>query len=462
VTDVAVPNPLIALRQDSTRWYTGIGLVDSVADAVAGIESGSWIDTTIGGVATGLDTLATVLDPLGSVVSWGVGWLLEHVRPLSDALDWLAGDPDQITAHAQTWRDVAAHTRDVAADLQAAVAAQIGEWGGASATAYRGHLAGQVQAMNGLARAAGGIAAVVEGAGLLVALVRELVRDLIADFVSVLAVRLPMWLAEAGLTLGAATPLVVSQVGSLVAKWAARIGKLLTALLASLRRLTPMLARLGDLMDGLSALLRRTARTDGTRPAPGTGPDGQPAAPASGELDPMGRRSDWADPAAHPLPPPRPADGHLPAGDPVYHRPGGTAIGYDSSTLRNFDVVAPEPGHHDVVVHGERNGLFRPGLLGADGGNHPANYTHPAQIADAVRSNPHYDGGPVRLVSCHTGTVDPNASVPPAAQQVADALGVPVTAPTNAVGVSTYGQAGQVQRIRDGGRWVTFYPGGGQ
>lgn len=177
--------------------------------------------------------------------------------------------------------------------------------------------------------------------------------------------------------------------------------------------------------------------------------------------DPMGRRSDWADARAHPQSPIRPPDSHLAGGDPVYHRPGATAIGYDESTLRNFDAVAPEPGHHDVVVHGERNGLFRPGVVGADGAAHPSNYTHPAQIAEAIRGNPHYGGGPVRLVSCHSGTVAPDAGVAPPAQQVADALGVTVMAPTDAVGVNRYGPAGQVPRIRNGGQWVTFYPGGG-
>ncbi len=144
----------------------------------------------------------------------------------------------------------------------------------------------------------------------------------------------------------------------------------------------------------------------------------------------------------------------------MYYRQNNTAIGYDTSTLWNFDAVKPEPGFHDVVVHGERSGLFRPGLVGADGADYPAHFTHPNQIADAIRSNPHYTGGPIRLVSCHTGAVDPHAGVPPAAQQVADALGVPVKAPTNAVGVNKYGPLDQVPRIRDGGTWETFYPKG--
>lgn len=239
-------NPLVAGRRDSTEWYTGLGLVESIADTVAGIESGSWIDSMIGGLAAGLEALATVVDPLGSLVSWGVAWLLEHVKPLSDALDWLAGDPDQIVAFAQTWRNVAGHCATVAADLQYVVATDVADWSGAAAEGYRTHAATQVHAVEGIGRAAGGIGGLVEGAGLLVALVREMVRDLIADFVSVLAVRLPMWLAEAGLTLGIATPLVVAQVGSLVAKWAARIATVVHGLIRSLRRLGPMIGRLEE------------------------------------------------------------------------------------------------------------------------------------------------------------------------------------------------------------------------
>ncbi|MEU8213748.1 WXG100 family type VII secretion target [Micromonospora sp. NPDC049044] len=454
-------NPLVAARHDSTHWYTGFGLAEDVADAVSGIESGSWIDSTIGGVATSMDALATVLDPLGSLVSWGVGWLLEHVKPLSDALDWLAGDPDQIAAYASTWRNVAKQSTDALSDLHAGVSAQLAEWDGASARAYQASMAGQIRAMEGIARAASGVASLVEGAGLLVAFVRELVRDLIADFVSVLAVRLPLWLAEAGATLGIATPLVISQVSSLVAKWAARIGKLISALITSLRRLIPLLRRLDDLIDELNGLLRRSAHAEAGSPPNGAVPGQQPETWGEADLDSMGRRSDWKDPSAHPYAPP-PPDANLPAGDPVYHRPNSTAIGYDGATMRNFDTVAPIPGHHDVVVHGVPSGLFRPGLLGADGADYPTNLTDPQQIADAIRANPHYDGGPVRLVSCHSGTVDPEAGLPPAAQRVADALGVPVMAPTDAVGVDRYGPVVQTPMIRGDGEWKTFYPNGGR
>jgi hypothetical protein len=321
-------------------------LVESVSDTVAGIEAGSWIDSTIGGVATGMDALATVLDPLGSLVSWGVAWLMEHVKPLSDALDWLAGDPDQITAFAQTWRNVAASCADVAEEFRTALGAEIAEWGGPSAEAYRRHAAEQLHAMVGIGRAAGGVGSLVELSGLLVALVRELVRDLIADFVSILAVRLPMWLAEAGLTLGAATPLVVSQVGSLVAKWAARIAKVVAALIRSLRRVGPMIGRLGDLVDELSDLLRRLARRDGDSPAgQGSGTPHEPEPPAPSEDDRL--RDLGMDPATgrH-----RPAETETAArieehlGVTLQRAPAGSSADWIDASGRTYDAVGNFPG----------------------------------------------------------------------------------------------------------------------
>ncbi|MEV4754645.1 WXG100 family type VII secretion target [Micromonospora sp. NPDC049559] len=259
---MSTDNPLVAQRQDSTQGVTGFGIAEDISDLVSGLSSGSWIDATIGGVSTGLDALGMVLDPLGSLVSWGVAWLMEHVKPLSEALDKLAGDPDQIAAYAQTWRNAAKHLIEVAGDLRTSVWQDIAGWAGPAADAYRSHAAQHLEALQSMSHASDGIGAVVEGAGLLVALVREMVRDLIADFVSVLAVRLPQWLAEVGLTLGIGTPWVISQVSTLVGKWVARISKLLMALVNSFRKLKPLLGKLGGLVDELGALLRKLGGHD--------------------------------------------------------------------------------------------------------------------------------------------------------------------------------------------------------
>ncbi|GHA94146.1 MULTISPECIES: hypothetical protein [Streptomyces] len=159
-----------------------------------------------------------------------------------------------------------------------------------------------------------------------------------------------------------------------------------------------------------------------------------------------------------PAPPKEPGDFVLETGDPVYFSEGRTAIGYDRSTRVNFDNVRPLNGYHDVVVHGNNQGFFEPGRINEAGSGFSAGDTHPTHIANAIRANPGYGGGPVRLVSCHTGTVAEGALDVPAAQSIANELGVPVMAPTNKVGVSIRLGPGQTPTIFDGGYWRTFLP----
>jgi uncharacterized protein YukE len=224
-------NPLVAGRLDGQPdAWSGVWIAEDIELIAQGVKNGSWIDTSLGVVGAGLDALAMVSDPVGVLLQYGVAWIIEHVKPLSEALDWLAGDPAQIAGHAQTWRNVAASLHDDAADLERAVRWDVADWSGAAGPAYRTWAKQQSDAIGALAKASETMAALIEGAGALIAAVRILVRDAIATCIS----RLVVYAAEEVASLGVATPLVVEQVSTLVASWAAKIARWLKGLLASL------------------------------------------------------------------------------------------------------------------------------------------------------------------------------------------------------------------------------------
>ncbi|WP_433830218.1 eCIS core domain-containing protein [Actinoplanes sp. CA-015351] len=239
----------------------GIGLAEDAQQLAAGIRSQNWVDSAIGGVGVSLEGLSLAVDPLGTVASWGVAWLMEHVRPLQQALDHLAGDADDVTAQAATWANVAALTAAAHQEHADHVRTQTAGWSGAAGDAYRAHATENLAVLDGIAAATGGIASAVEGAGLVVGLVREIVRDLIANFIATLAVRLPQWLAMEGITLGIATPVVAGQVSALVLKWANKIQHFIRGLLGSLRRLKTMIDRLGEVLNNLRTLAGSVARS---------------------------------------------------------------------------------------------------------------------------------------------------------------------------------------------------------
>jgi hypothetical protein len=264
-------NPLVAGRVDEpVSAWSGVWVAEDIELVGQGVRDGNWVDGSLGVVSAGLDGLALVSDPTGALLQYGISWLIEHVRPLSQALEWLAGDPGAIAGQAQTWRTVAGSLRADSDAVARAVRFDLTEWSGAAAAAYARWAGARDRSLRALGSAADTMAAIVEGAGALVGTVRVLVRDAVAAVVS----RLVVYAAELVGTLGLATPLVVGQVSALCAAWAARIAGWLHALINSLRRLMHDCQRLGELVE---ALTRRNSSKTPTEGGKGSSrPSGKP------------------------------------------------------------------------------------------------------------------------------------------------------------------------------------------
>jgi uncharacterized protein YukE len=255
-------NPLVAgrLGQPTSAW-AGVWIAEDIELIAQGVRSHSWVDGSLGVAGSGLDALALVSDPIGALLQYGISWLIEHVRPLSEALDWLAGDPGQIAGHAQTWRNVASSLRDESDVLARSVRLDLSEWQGAASEAYRAWAGQRDESLVALARASDTMALITEGAGMLIGTVRIMVRDAVATVVS----RLIVYAGELVASFGLATPLVVEQVSTLCASWAAKISRWLKDLISSIRNLMRESGRLSEL---IQALKRRLAGHGGE----GTGP----------------------------------------------------------------------------------------------------------------------------------------------------------------------------------------------
>lgn len=136
------------------------------------------------------------------------------------------------------------------------------EWEGAAGDAYRAWAAERARALDTLAGASEAMAAMTEGAGMLIAAVRVMVRDAIAVVVS----RLIVYAAEEVASFGLATPLLIEQVTTLVASWAAKISRWLRSLIGSLRNLAAESGRLAQLIERLKEMLGRLRRAEEPEP----------------------------------------------------------------------------------------------------------------------------------------------------------------------------------------------------
>jgi uncharacterized protein YukE len=288
-------NPLVVPRVDQqSDFWAGIWIAEDIELIVQGVRSGNWVDTSIGSLSAALDGLAFVADPFGGLLQYFAASLMEHFGPLREALDLLAGDPGQIAAHAQTWRNVSASLTTQYHDLSAAVARDTATWLGSAGDSYRSWAGQQHSAVDGLARAADAMAVITECAGLVVATVRVLVRDLIAIAFS----RAVTYITEEVFSLGLATPLVAVQVSTLVLQCGARIARLMHGLVHSLERLFEAVGRLSRHIDDLTRILDRLgdARPSGAGLHP---PAGAYATPPYGSPEWLARQLELAKDPAH-------------------------------------------------------------------------------------------------------------------------------------------------------------------
>jgi RHS repeat-associated protein len=344
-----VTNPLVAAPKSSTTAVSGIPLLESAADVKTAIESGDWASVAMGVAGTALDALTTVLDPFGSAIAAGVGWLLEHVGPLREALDAIAGDADQVRAHAETWTNVAKELGAVGGDLASLVDGDTTGWTGSSADSYRSLGANTANLIVAAQQAASGAASGVQMGGEVVAAVRMFIRDTIAEVVG----HLVSWALQVVFTLGFGLTWVVPQVVGEVAKVANKLAGILTKLVKALGRLTPLLRRTGDIFADTAKQLRKLD-VDRAGPAPARhtpdiggsrGLDGPNSSTNASSADNGPGHKSTPDPKPEPKPEPKQdhGDGPGPNG------PTSRGLGPDSKTAPSGSPNKPSPPRDSAV-----------------------------------------------------------------------------------------------------------------
>ncbi|MFD2472767.1 RHS repeat-associated core domain-containing protein [Amycolatopsis silviterrae] len=245
-------NPLVAPVKDSTTAMSGVPLLEDAETLKQGIESKNWASVAIGAVGTALDVLTAVMDPFGAIFAAGVGWLMEHVGPLKEALDALTGNADEIKSQAETWTNVAKELEGVSAELTELIKKDLESWQGEAADAYRKRAADTAALIGSAQKGSEGAASGVKTAGEIVAAVRSLVRDTIADLVG----HLISWALQVLFTAGIGMAWVVPQVVTAVAKTASTIAKVTSKLVKALKALIPLLKKAGVLFKDAAKSLK--------------------------------------------------------------------------------------------------------------------------------------------------------------------------------------------------------------
>lgn len=250
---------LVAERQDARSGFEGLGIIEDGHALVEAIQGGSWMGTALGVAFTGLDVASAVSDPIGTLISMGLGWALEWVWPFNELFNALAGDAAQVEANAQTWENVAMSLGAAGAQLEEDTTTCLSDMAGDGVEAIRTSADGVAEHVRAASQWAQAMADGLRMASGIVQVVHDVVRQAISDLIGTIC----SVAIEEACTLGLATALVIEQITTRVAALSTHvfeaIGHLKTAF-SSFHGLLSELGRLWNTLTGaISSMFHRGA-----------------------------------------------------------------------------------------------------------------------------------------------------------------------------------------------------------
>lgn len=247
-------------QEEPGRVTDALGPVTSFRDAAESAGEGDWVEGGLNVAGGALETLGAIADPLAGVLTMGLGWVLENVHPINDWFDELAGDPDQIKAFAQTWQNVGNDIHQNADAFRAAVDSATAGWSGAAILAYRGAAQAHATVIDGFGTMCQGIGGAVLVGGSIVAAVRSLVVEALAEIVSEIIEKAAVLLSGIG------TAPAILAIGNTVRKWIGKLNKFVDDLLTSMGKLGDVLRQIGTAAQDAGKAIKSAADDFATLP----------------------------------------------------------------------------------------------------------------------------------------------------------------------------------------------------
>jgi hypothetical protein len=231
-------------------WMDGVGPFEDGMNLGTSLQSGDWVAASLAMGSIALSVVDAVVNPIATLVSLGVGWMLEHIWPLTDWLNQLTGDHRMVSSYAQTWQNVSASV-SASADELTGTLSDIADMNGFAIDAERLLLETMAGSLGIASQLASGVGVAVELLGTIVKAVHDLVRDAISDLVGYVV----QSLAEIAATLGAATPVVAAQLAVKATKWSTLLAEFVMDLVKSAGTYVDLAKSLKEVYDGVTDTL---------------------------------------------------------------------------------------------------------------------------------------------------------------------------------------------------------------
>lgn len=224
-------------------------IVNDVTSLEKDIASGNWVQAGLAGLNIVSDVSKILSDPVGAITQYGLGFLMQAVKPLQQALSWLVGNPAQVSAYGGAWHGVSQSIGQAGTTFTSSVASSTASWTGQTADGYRSYASGQSAALAALTSVTRTVGSVTQAIGQLVAKVQNLIKQLVSQAMSQV-------IQDAlGASFMITIPVVVAKAVNDVLSWMKKIADVINQLTGSLRQLQPLISSLTGLVGAVRQLM---------------------------------------------------------------------------------------------------------------------------------------------------------------------------------------------------------------
>jgi hypothetical protein len=140
----------------------------------------------------GMKLAGAIADPLNFLISKGLGWLLDVVAPLKQAVDLVSGDPAATSKAAGAFNDIAKQTEDLARTFDEQLKQGLQSWKSEAGDKAAAKLGGFHHGIEGTASTAGHVASVLQASSMFMQVAEDIIKGILSDLIEWLVVT---WIA---------------------------------------------------------------------------------------------------------------------------------------------------------------------------------------------------------------------------------------------------------------------------
>jgi len=267
----------------------GAGFFDSAFALKKAVDEGDSLSIGLASAGMAIEALGMVVDPIGSLLTAGIGWLIEHIVIFRWPLDFLLGDPKGIEAAKTAIYNEGKAVKEWSEDHAAATDKFMEKWDGEAADKFRADMEGVAAQIDALAEYVDFAGKQMGIAGAVIGAVRGIVRDIIAMTLAGIIKAAIVAVALAPVTFGGSIIAAITSIMTTVGVAIAKIAKQIADTAKKLGEMIKILAKTRGAADDVVKLTLGGGKVTLPKPKPGGGTpmpggkkpiEGPPAKPA--------------------------------------------------------------------------------------------------------------------------------------------------------------------------------------